>query len=307
VELPLATALPEAHRIAREQVRRSEKLHDLFFREVPEYPDFAWQEAIVNAVGHRDYGDQGRGIEVWFFDDRLEVRSPGALVPPVTLEQLRNGTPVHSSRNPRIARILVEAGIMREEGEGVPRIFAEMSESFLRRPEFNVEASTFTVTLRNTPVFEGPSKEWREIVERLPLSTSQRRAMLAHPEGFKSEDYQEINGLDRDQAYREIRALVDMGAVVVQGQGRGASYSVSPDLLATRAWLESRLPALRTYFAANQQLKNADFRQLFGLTSRSAASRELGRLVQAGYLSSEGERRGARYRPGVRLAEPTSK
>lgn len=307
VELPIAAAIAEAHRVAAQNVRKSEKLHHLFFREVPEYPDFAWQEAIVNAVGHRDYGDQGRGIEVWFFDDRLEVRSPGALVPPVTLEQLRNGAPVHSSRNPRIARILVEAGIMREEGEGVPRIFAEMSESFLRRPEFNVEASTFSVTLRNTPVFEGPSKEWREIVERLPLSTSQRRAMLAHPEGFKSEDYQEINGLDRDQAYREIRALVDMGAVVVQGQGRGASYSVSPDLLATRAWLESRLPALRTYFAANQQLKNADFRQLFGLTSRSAASRELGRLVQAGYLSSEGERRGARYRPGVRLAEPASK
>ncbi len=307
VELPIAAAIAEAHRVAAQNVRKSEKLHHLFFREVPEYPDFAWQEAIVNAFAHRDYSDQGRGIEVWFFDDRLEVQSPGDLVPPVTLEQLRDGAPVHSSRNPRMARILVEAGIMREEGEGVPRIFSEMSESFLRRPEFDVEASTFTVTLRNTPVFEGPSKEWREIVERLPLSTSQRRVMLAHPEGFRSEDYQDLNNLDRDQAYREIRGLVDMGAVAVQGQGRGASYSVSPDLLETRAWLESRLPALRVYFAAHQQLKNADFRQLFGLTSRSAASRELGRLVKQGYLIAEGERRGARYRSGARLGAQSPK
>jgi len=93
--------------MAASHIRKSEKLHNLFFREVPEYPDFAWQEAIVNAVAHRDYGDQGRGIEVWFYDDRMEVVSPGDLVPPVTLGQLRAGESVHASRNPLIARILV--------------------------------------------------------------------------------------------------------------------------------------------------------------------------------------------------------
>jgi|GEM_PF-4250806 len=82
---------------------------------------------------------------------------------------------------------------MREEGEGVPRIFAEMSESFLHHPEFEVEASTFTVTLSNTPVFEGPSAEWKEIVDRLPLGTAQRRVLLAHPEGFTNEQFRDLN------------------------------------------------------------------------------------------------------------------
>lgn len=86
VDLPLASAILEAHRLAREQIRRSEKLHDLFFKETPEYPEFAWQEAVVNAFAHRDYEVQGQEIEVWFFDDRMEVRSPGELIPPVTLE-----------------------------------------------------------------------------------------------------------------------------------------------------------------------------------------------------------------------------
>ena len=307
VELAIAVAVAEAYRMAAQHIRKSEKLHTLFFREVPEYPDFAWQEAVVNAVAHRDYGDQGRGIEVWFFDDRMEVRSPGELVPPVTLKQLRDGGSVHASRNPLISRMLVEAGIMREEGEGVPRIFAEMSESFLRHPKFEAKDATFTVTLRNTPVFEGPSTEWKEIVDRLPLSTAQRRAMLAHPEGFTNEDYRELNKVDRDQAYREIQGMVDMGAVVVKGQGRGASYRVSPELHETRAWLENRVPALRTFFGANSALKNADYRQVFGLTSRSAASRELARLVKQGYLNSEGERRGSRYLPGARLLERVGK
>ena len=119
---------------------------------MPEYPTFAWQETIVNAVAHRDYNDQGREIEVWFFDDRLEVLSPGELVVPVTLEHLRAQRRVHASRNPLLVRVLVEAGIMREEGEGIPRMFAEMEESSLKPPAFMVEDVEFRVTLWNEPV-----------------------------------------------------------------------------------------------------------------------------------------------------------
>ena len=85
---PLARAIAEAHRLAGQQVRRSEKLNGLFFEEVPEYPDFAWQEAIVNAFAHRDYEYQGREVEAWFYEDRMEVSSPGDLLPPVTLARL---------------------------------------------------------------------------------------------------------------------------------------------------------------------------------------------------------------------------
>ena len=50
---------------------------------MPEYPDFAWREVIVNAVAHRDYEIHGHGTEITFFDDRLEVvqpwRTPSAL------------------------------------------------------------------------------------------------------------------------------------------------------------------------------------------------------------------------------------
>ena len=116
---------------------------------MPEYPEFAWQEAIVNAVAHRDYNDQGREIEVWFFDNRMEVLSPGDLVPPVTLEELQRRSPSHASRNPLLVRALAQVGIMRDEGEGIPRIFEEMEESLLKQPEITVEASQFSVVLRN--------------------------------------------------------------------------------------------------------------------------------------------------------------
>jgi hypothetical protein len=92
-----------------------------------------------------------------------------------------------------------------------------------------------------------------------------------------------------------------MGVLTPEGHGRGASYHLSLELHATRAWLEGRIPALRTFFAAHEALKNADYRELFTV-ARPIATRELGRLVAQDYLIAEGERRGARYRPGPRLA-----
>lgn len=302
VELPITGAIPEAHRLAKEQIRRSEKLHDLFFREMPEYPEFAWQEAMINAVAHRDYEDQTREVEVWFFEDRMEVRSPGEPVPPVTIDLLRQHKPIHASRNPLIVRVLSEAKIMREEGEGIPRMFEEMEESYLHAPALAIEGGEFTVTLSNEPVFLGPSPEWQQIVHRLPLSGAQKRVLLAHPDGFANEDYRGLNNIDRDQAYREIQEMVNLGVVTPpDAHGRGAVYRLAPNLHETRAFLSARLAEIRSYFTTHDRLKNSDYRQLFGVT-RFAAVRELRRLVEQGYLHAEGERRGARYVPGPALA-----
>lgn len=75
------------------------------FESRPEYPIFAWQEAIVNAVTHRAYSIGGQSIEVRLFDDRLEVESPGRLPGMVRVENMRD---VHFLRNPRIARVMNE-------------------------------------------------------------------------------------------------------------------------------------------------------------------------------------------------------
>jgi len=298
IDSPISAAISEAHRLARDQIRRSETLHDLFFREMPEYPEFAWQEAIVNAVAHRDYEDQGREIEVWFYEDRMEVKSPGDLIPPVTLDSLRSRQSVHASRNPLIVRVLVEAGLMREEGEGIPRMFEEMERSLLHVPEFRVEASEVVTVLRNEPIFSGPGAEWQRIVQELNLSVAQRRILLAHPQGFTNADYQKLNGVDRDQAYRDIREMVDLGVVLpAEAPGRGALYHVSPDLSEARAFLQGRVPKIRQFLRAHSSLKNADYRDLFAVT-RAQAVRELRRLVELGYLRLEGVRRGARYLAG---------
>lgn len=302
-EGPLAAAIEATYKLAKEQIRQSEKLHDLFFKEVPEYPEFAWQEAIVNAFAHRDYQDQAREIEVWFYDDRMEVTSPGELIPPITVDLLQSRTSSHASRNPLVVRVLADAGLMREEGEGIPRMFDEMEASLLRLPELAVEAGQFTVLLRNDPIFDGPSSEWQRVIESLSLPVPQKRILLAHPDGFTNEDFRRLNGVDRDAAYRAIQEMVAGGLVMSpDSAGRGATYKVSPDLVAARNFLAARVPVLARHFQRQPHITNSDYRALFGVT-RFAAVRELRRLVEEGVVRPLGQRRGARYVAGPGITE----
>ncbi|MDE2980913.1 MAG: putative DNA binding domain-containing protein [Gemmatimonadota bacterium] len=144
---PLVLALEESRALAGAQVRQGERLKGLYFEGVPEYPEFAWQEALVNAIAHRDYEVTSRETEVWFYDDRVEISNPGDLIAPVTLERLREGGPAHGTRNPMLVRVLADIGAMRDEGEGIARVFDEMADRRLPHPEIECEGSLFTIRL----------------------------------------------------------------------------------------------------------------------------------------------------------------
>lgn len=119
------------------------------FRTVPEYPEFAWQEGIVNAITHREYGLAGNYILISMFDNRLEIQSPGALPDLVTVQNIRD---TRFARNPRISRVLTEFGWGRELNEGVKRIYADMAEYFLEEPEYRDVNQRVQLILRNNIV-----------------------------------------------------------------------------------------------------------------------------------------------------------
>jgi len=304
VEGALPSLIERAYETIGGLIHRSARLHDLFFRELPEYPTFAWQEALVNAVAHRDYRVQGRCIEVWLFDDRMEVTSPGALPPEVDLASLRRRERVHCSRNPRITRVLAELTLMREQGEGIPRIFEEMEQSWLRLPELRADEHSFAIVLRNQPIFETPAPEWAAYVRNLPIATRQKRILLAYPQGnFGNSEYQNLNDVDRDAAYRELKELVDMGLLHPSGsRGRGARYGMSATIRSSAA---ASLTPHRVVAARMRErgfIQNSDFREIFGL-ARDQAKRELNRLVEEEVLCLTGRGRGAHYIPASKWHE----
>jgi ATP-dependent DNA helicase RecG len=119
------------------------------FEEQYIFPEDACREVILNAIVHRDYSSEGRGIEVIIFQDRLEIKSPGALLSVITIADLEALDNRHESRNAKIAYTLKVNKLMREMGEGMKRIFMLMQQNDLQKPKLYSNTVWFTVSLFN--------------------------------------------------------------------------------------------------------------------------------------------------------------
>lgn len=295
---PLAVAIGEGLRIVGGQIRRSEALRDIFFRDMPEYPDFAWREVIVNAVAHRDYGIQGHGTEVTFFDDRLVVTSPGGPLAPATVEALNGGTPERATRNPMLAHVLADVGIMQGGGTGFKRVVREMSDSSLPSPDIVHQHGMLHVTLRNEPQYAMAGPGWKNVVRSLPVSPDQKRILLARPDGFTHEDYRRLNAVVEGDAKQGVHDLVRKGITTCAftDEDELPVYYLTPELDDTRYFLEDRVPKLREFFRRDPKLRPANYRKIFEAAPLQA-SRELRQLVELGFLQEQGRGRGKGYLP----------
>lgn len=112
------------------------------------FPEDAVREVVLNAIAHRDYSI-ANAIEIYIFNDRMEIKSPGALLSTLTIKNLYELEGSHESRNPMIASVLRENKLMREIGEGMKRIFSLMQEQKLEKPELYSNGLWFRVTFSN--------------------------------------------------------------------------------------------------------------------------------------------------------------
>lgn len=134
-EKPIPRVIQEVRQSINMQLREFQYLdEDGIFKIIPEYPEFAWFEGIVNSLTHRNYSIRGDHIRVSLYDDRLEIFSPGKLPNIVNLDNMLN---TRYSRNPRIARVLSEFGWVKELNEGVKRIYDEMLMYYLNSPKYS--------------------------------------------------------------------------------------------------------------------------------------------------------------------------
>jgi len=112
-----------------------------------EYPPVALQQMLRNAVMHRTYEDTNAPVRVTWYDDRVEIWSPGG---PYGLVNAQNfGDPgMTDYRNPNLAECLRVLGWVQKFGAGIARTRVEMDNNGNPEPEFDVEPTHVAVTLR---------------------------------------------------------------------------------------------------------------------------------------------------------------
>ncbi len=218
-------------------IRRPSRLRGIRFQEVPEYPDFSWKESVLNAIAHRDYSVEGRTTEVWFFENRLEVSSPGGIMPDLSLEELLRLERRHMSRNPRTVRALVDLSIMRDQGEGIPRMFAEMEGLFLPAPQIEAPPREFTVTLKNTPVLTEADRTFVSALGLHQITDEEFRALLEARRRGRVDNarLREMTGLDTLIASALLRRLRDKNLLTLHAAGPASYYELGPAAEGTAA------------------------------------------------------------------------
>ena len=236
IEGNLPEVWQEAVNVIGGLMRQPSRLVGNRFQAVSEYPRFSWQEALLNAIAHRDYSLQGNCIEVWLFDDRMEVVSPGGLLPELNLQELLSRKRVHCSRNPRLMRTLVDLGLTRDQGEGIPRMFAEMEDAFLPAPRIEPTARNLTVVLGNTTTLTEADRSFVERLASEELTQEEFRALLqAHRHTqVDNASLRQLIGLDTLGASQVLRRLRDRSMLELHRAGSQSYYTLGSGLLGDR-------------------------------------------------------------------------
>ncbi len=84
----------------------------------PDYPVEALRQLIRNAVLHRSYEATNTPVRITWFNDRVEIFSPGGLFGQVNESNLGRGATDY--RNPHIAEVLKNLGFVQRFGFGIP-------------------------------------------------------------------------------------------------------------------------------------------------------------------------------------------
>ena len=156
---------------------------DARFRSTFMYPENACREALVNAIAHRDYSNEGAGIEIFVYDDRIEIKNPGGLLSTVKIEELKEMRGVHQSRNSYVARTLRELGFMRELGEGMRRIFELMKTSELAPPDIKSIDNSFQLEMHHKTIYSKEENIWLSHFDKFDLSISEKSVILLGRDG----------------------------------------------------------------------------------------------------------------------------
>ena len=111
------------------------------------YPPPAFQQLIYNAVLHRTYENTNAPIRFYWFNDRIEIHSPGGPYGNVNIQNF--GHPgITDYRNPNIATVLKNLGYVQAFGRGIATAKRALEQNGNPPLEFNNSTDAIVAIMR---------------------------------------------------------------------------------------------------------------------------------------------------------------
>ncbi len=130
---PLWQQVEDAFQFALRNIRLGARIEGIYRQDIYELPPDSIRELIINAVMNCSFL-QNSHIQVAVYDDRLEITSPGGLLPGVTIERMKEG--YSKIRNRALAHAFLYMNMIEAWGSGIPKLMESMREYGLEEPEF---------------------------------------------------------------------------------------------------------------------------------------------------------------------------
>ncbi len=277
-------------------------------RDLPRLPEPVVREALANAVAHRSYRTTGAPVRVEVHAGHVDVISPGGFPDPVTPENIRGQS---VARNRSVIGTLRRMELAEDVGRGVDRMQDAMEANLLPPPEFVEVADTVRVRLAMESAATPDERAWvLELSRTHELEPGDTRLLVeASRRGVvANSDVRNLLGVDEQEARRICERLKAAELLEQNGNRGGARYRVARTIGGGR-WqpvaeeeIDRRVLALAQ--ASDEPLTNELVRKGTGL-DRVEALQALNRLVEAGHLIREGERRGTRYVKVAQKSKPS--
>lgn len=191
--------------ISRTGFQRDEK-HDIPYR--------ALLEVIMNAIVHRDYTIETARIMVDVDENKVVVSSPG--IPLAPLEQFKSFRVASNSRNPKIAFVLFEMGLVEERGFGMEEL-SKLEKQGYQKPQFELDGQMLKTTI------------YRGGAERKKEESLKGLKELAEHKVLTSGRYVDLTGVSERTARRHLNDLVKAGKALKEGDGPSTEYRLKDE------------------------------------------------------------------------------
>jgi ATP-dependent DNA helicase RecG len=213
---PLVSQWPEIYEYVKDKalkltINRSGKERI----EVPDFPIDVIREVVLNAIIHRDYRIEGATNYLYIDSEKIIVRSPGDVAPPISLEDLREFKASPHSRNPKIMYVLNQMKLAEQRGKGM-RSMKELPSIGFPLPTFEMQGGNLIISFArnsNAPATAGMSEQ--EYKELLYIQAHEPVTRVQFAKHFK---------LPERTAKAHLENLVGSDNVQPVGRGKATKY-----------------------------------------------------------------------------------
>ena len=274
----------------------------LFRLEVEDFSEKVFQEALFNALSHRDYLNMG-AVYVKHYPDRIVIENPGAF--PEGVNEKNIITHPSTPRNKLIAETLQRLKYVQRTGQGVDIIFREMISSGKPYPQYHAYSEAVTLTIfsaiDDVNFVKFIASEQDKIQKMLPLPELMILRYLTDNKKIMLSEVQGLTQLPIAEARKSCNNLMRDGLVGLSGKEYMLTAKVydaiKSDVEYTQDIVIRYVKAkslIEEYLQSAKFITNEKIRELCGFT-RQQARITLDKMRDEGILRLEGKGRAARY------------